>query len=277
MDLESQLKILIALAYKEDGKQDITSEVLCDDETVKEAVIVSREDGVLCGLNFLEQIIQAVDEDVLIDPFMMEGDELKERMMVASIEAKCTTLLRVERVIMNFLSRLSGVASLTNKFVQEVEGTGAVILDTRKTVPGWRYLDKYAVKTGGGINHRMNLSDVAMIKDSHIDIMGNVSDVIKKFIQEEPEKPLIVEVRNLDEFNEAMGFSKSLNRIMLDNFDLESLREAVDISSGKILLEASGGANLENVREIAETGVHFISVGALTHSPKAFDFTFRIS
>ena len=265
------------MAYKEDGNKDVTSEILCDDETTKEAVIVSRQEGVLCGVNFIEKIVQAVDEDVLVDPFLGEGDKLRDRMMVVGIEGKVKTLLRIERVVMNFLGRLSGIATLTGQFVEAVEGTGAVILDTRKTIPGWRYLDKYAVKTGGGINHRMNLEDVAMIKDTHVDVVGGVALAIHKFIESGSKTPLIVEVRNLDEFQEALSYSKNRNRILLDNFSQEDLRKAVSISGGKILLEASGNITMENVRMIAETGVHFLSIGALTHSPKVFDFSFRIS
>jgi len=267
---------LTALSLKEDGK-DITSEVLCQEAGVKEAVIIAKEEGVLCGVNYIEKIVQLVDPDVLVDPFLEEGDPLKDRMMIVGIEAEVTTLLRIERVLLNFLCRLSGIASLTKEFVDAVEGTGAVILDTRKTVPGWRFLDKYAVTVGGGINHRMGLEDVALIKDTHVDVVGSVSQAITDFREQEESIPLIVEVRDLVEFHEALEHAKLLNRIILDNFNTDMLAEAVDIASGRILLEASGGINLENAREIAETGVHFLSIGALTHSVPGFDFSFKIS
>lgn len=277
MDLDKQLRTLILLATAEDGKEDITSQAIFTGEEEAEAVIVANQDGIVCGIPFLEKIMHSIDEDVLIDPFVDEGDEIKDRMMLGSIEGKVTSLLRVERILLNFLSRLSGIATITHEFVEAVEGTGAVILDTRKTVPAWRLLDKYAVKIGGGINHRMNLEDLALIKDTHVDAVGGVGLAIDRFRENEGEKPLIVEVRNQDELREALDHHKSLNRIILDNFSVEEMLEAVEMASGRILLEASGGITLENAREIAETGVHFLSVGKLTHSVQAFDFSFKIS
>lgn len=277
MDFNTQLKALLKLSFYEDGDQDITSELLFDQDVEKEALVLSKGEGVVCGLNIVEQIAAAVDESIVVEPYLEEGDAVRPRMMVMGMSGKVVSLLRVERVMLNFLSRLSGIASLTKQFVDAVEGTGAVILDTRKTIPGWRYLDKYAVTVGGGINHRMNLEDVAMIKDVHVDACGSVGEAIEKFRGQEAEKPLIVEVRDLNELQDALQHAKALTRIMLDNFELDEMREAVDIASGRILLEASGNITLDTVRDVAETGVHFLSIGALTHSAKAFDYSFTIS
>lgn len=277
MDIETQLLALVDLALQEDGANDATSEALFQKGVTKEGVIIAKQDGIICGIQFLEKIIHRVDAGVVVDPFLFDGNEVKQRMMVAALEGDVLSLLKVERIVLNFMARLSGIATYTSQFVKAIEGTGAVILDTRKTVPGWRYLDKYAVKTGGGINHRMGLHDVALIKDTHIDGMGGVKAAVQAFVSKGIEKPLIVEVRTIKEFQDALEFSKSLNRIMLDNFTIDMIQEAVTISSGKILLEASGGITLENARQIAETGVHFLSVGSLTHSPKAFDLSLKIS
>lgn len=274
---DTQLDALLELALQEDGQKDITSEHLFTEEQEVEARILSKDEGVVCGLEAAEKIAQFVDDSLVVEPYLEEGDFVKPRMMVMGMSGKVTSLLRVERILLNFMGRLSGVATQTRKFVRAVDGTGAVILDTRKTIPGWRYLDKYAVTVGGGINHRMNLEDVAMIKDVHVDAAGSVSAAIEKFRAQDADKPLIVEVRSLKEFEEALEQSKSLTRVMLDNFSTNNMKEAVKISSGRILLEASGNITLDNVREVAETGVHFLSVGALTHSAKAFDFSLHIS
>lgn len=225
----------------------------------------------------METITKAVDESIVVEPYVEEGDRVKNRMMLAGMSGKVVSMLRVERVLLNFMSRLSGVASHTSRFVTAVEGTGAVILDTRKTVPAWRYLDKYAVTVGGGINHRMNLEDIAIIKDVHVDSAGSVDEAITRFRAQEAEKPLIVEVRSMDELEQALQHSKSITRIMLDNFSLSQMRDAVQTASGRILLEASGNITLDTVRDVAETGVHFLSVGALTHSAPAFDLSLHIS
>lgn len=277
MDLETQLATLIEQALLEDGERDITSELLFDADEEKEGMILSKDAGVICGLKYLDTIAKAVDDSIVFDPYVEEGDRVKNRMMIAGVTGKVVSLLRIERIMLNFMSRLSGIASHTSRFVSAVEGTGAVILDTRKTVPGWRYLDKYAVTVGGGINHRMNLEDVAMIKDVHVDSAGSVDAAITRFRSQEPDKPLIVEVRSMEELNEALLHTKSITRIMLDNFTASQMRDAVQTSSGRILLEASGNITLENVRDIAETGVHFLSIGALTHSAPAFDLSLHIS
>lgn len=277
MDLDSQLATLVDLALKEDGERDITSEYLFDGDEEREGMIISKDEGVICGVKFMEKITSAVDESIVVEPYVEEGDRVKNRMMLAGISGKVVSLLRIERILLNIMGRLSGVASQTSRYVRAVEGTGAVILDTRKTIPGWRYLDKYAVTVGGGINHRMNLEDIALIKDVHVDSAGSIDEAITRFRTQEPEKPLIVEVRSLEELQDALQHAKSLTRIMLDNFSLSLMKEAVGIASGRILLEASGNITLENVRDVAQTGVHFLSIGALTHSAPAFDLSLHIS
>lgn len=277
MDLNTQLQQLIDMAYAEDGEKDITSAAICTENDEKEAVIVAKQDGIICGLSFIEQILAPVDESLVFEPFLEEGDPIKQRMMVGALTGPVKSLLRVERVLINFLSRLSGIATTTHEFLQAIEGSHAMILDTRKTVPGWRFLDKFAVKTAGAINHRMSLEDVAMIKDTHVDACGGVVEAIQRFRSQDTETPLIVEVRDLEELKQALEHVKSLTRVMLDNFSLEDLRAAVELTSNKTLLEASGNITLENAREIAETGVHFLSIGSLTHSPRAFDLSLQIS
>lgn len=277
MNLDEQLKALIALSLKEDGERDITSEAIFEKAVLKSAVLVAKQDGRICGIKFLEEISKSVDPNILIDLFVEEGAPVRTRMLIAGFEGDVLSLLRLERILVNFLSRLSGIATLTSEYVKLTEKTGAVILDTRKTVPGWRFLDKYAVSVGGGINHRMNLEDIALIKDTHVDGCGSVKLAIETFLGKNIGKPLIVEVRTLAELEEALIFSKSLHRIMLDNFSIPDMRKAVVTVSEKILLEASGNVSFNNVRDIAKTGVHFISVGALTHSAPAFDLSFKIS
>ncbi len=277
MDLDSQFSALLDLAFEEDGVKDITSEALFDVTEEKEATVMAKQSGVICGLKFSDTIARKVDESLVLESFLEEGDSVRDRMLVMGLSGKVISLLRVERILLNFLSRLSGIATLTKEFVKAIEGTQAVILDTRKTIPGWRFLDKYAVTVGGGINHRKSLEDVAMIKDTHVDACGGVENAIRKFREKEMTKPLIVEVRSLEELRAALPFAKSLTRIMLDNFSVELMKEAVGIASGKILLEASGNITLENARSIAETGVHFLSIGALTHSAPGFDLSFKIA
>lgn len=277
MNINTELQKLIEMAYAEDGDKDITSDAVCNEEDEREAVIVAKQDGVVCGLDFFKQIVASVDESLVFEPFLGEGDTIKARMMVGAITGKVSSLLRIERVLLNFWSRLSGIATTTKAFVDALEGTNVMVLDTRKTVPGWRFLDKYAVTIGGGINHRMGLHDVALLKDTHVDYCGGVKKSIDAFRAKDAESHLIVEVRNLAELKEAIAESKSFTRLLLDNFSLEDLEKAVEMSSGKVVLEASGGITLENAREVAETGVHFVSVGALTHSVKGFDFSFQIS
>jgi nicotinate-nucleotide pyrophosphorylase (carboxylating) len=277
MDLDTQLAKLIEQAFEEDGQRDVTSELLFDGDEEKEAMIIAKDAGVICGVKFMETIVNVVDDSIVVDPYVEEGDRIKNRMMLSGMSGKVVSLLRVERVLLNFMSRLSGIASHTARFVAAVEGTGAVILDTRKTVPAWRYLDKYAVTVGGGINHRMNLEDVAVIKDVHVDAAGSVDEAITRFRSQDADVPLIAEVRSIDELNQALQHAKLLTRIMLDNFSSSQMREAVQIASGRILLEASGNITLENVRDVAETGVHFLSIGALTHSAPAFDLSLHIS
>ncbi|MDF2379654.1 MAG: carboxylating nicotinate-nucleotide diphosphorylase [Candidatus Gracilibacteria bacterium] len=277
MDIHTELQQLIELAYAEDGDKDITSDAVCAADDEREAIITAKQDGVVCGIDFFKDIVKPIDEGLVFEPFLDKGMDVKERMMIGAVTGKVSSLLRIERVFLNFLSRLSGIATHTKKFVDELEGTNVMVLDTRKTVPGWRFLDKYAVTVGGGINHRMGLHDVALLKDTHVDYCGGVLKAIQQFRAKDAESHLIVEVRNLAELSEAITESKSFTRLLLDNFSIEDLRKAVEISAGKVVLEASGGITLENVREVAETGIHFVSVGALTHSSAGFDYSLQIS
>lgn len=276
MDFDAQLSELLRMAYEEDGPSDVTSQAIFDGEETKEAVIISKGQGTICGMKCIEKITQHADSNVAVDLYLEDGDSIRDRMLILGMVGNVRSLLRIERVVLNFLSRLSGIATMTSQFVTIVEKTGAVILDTRKTIPGWRYLEKYAVATGGGINHRKNLEEIAIIKDTHADACGGLEEALKRYLAKDLKKPLIVEVRDLAELELTLPYMKQLHRIMLDNFSLEMMKKAVEMASGRILLEASGNITLQNAREIAQTGVHFLSVGAITHSAPAFDFSFKI-
>jgi nicotinate-nucleotide pyrophosphorylase (carboxylating) len=218
------------------------------------------------------------DDKIGFKVLILDGEKVKSGDIVAEVEGKASSILTSERTALNFLQRMSGIATLTNKFVEEVNHTKAKILDTRKTVPGLRLLDKEAVRLGGGKNHRIGLFDMFLIKDNHIEIAGSITNAVKacrKFQQNKnPNLKIEVETKNLEEVKEALTCDVDI--IMLDNFGTEMMKKAVAIINGKCLVEASGNINLDNVKEVAETGVDFISVGALTHSVKALDISLEV-
>ncbi len=254
---------------------DITSISTISKEKKLSGKITAKEDGVIAGLPVAKTIFNLVSPEINFLPFVYDGDRVSKGQIVAEVSGPGREILTAERPALNFLGRMSGTASLTRKFVDLVENTNAVILDTRKTAPGFRKLDKYAVRMGGGKNHRMGLFDMALIKDNHIDGAGSIEAAVggvrKKFGDE---FPIEVEVKNLDELQSALGLD--VERIMLDNMDNKTMKEAVAITHGRTALEASGNVSIERVREIAETGVDFISIGALTHSAKVFDLSMRL-
>lgn len=273
MDLDPhKLKKIVQVALKEDiGKGDITSNSVIPLEMRGLGLIFAQEDGILAGLGVARMVFESIDEEIEFAPKMKDGDRIEKGMVVATVIGSARTCLTGERVALNFLQRLSGIATLTNKFVNAIVGTKAKILDTRKTTPGLRELEKYAVTVGGGFNHRFGLYDQVLIKDNHIQMAGSISAAVK--MVKAKKKFIEVEVKTLDEFRESMHLG--INRIMLDNMNPSQIREAVRLSQGKIELEASGGVNLDNVAEIAETGVDYISIGELTHSAPSLDFNMR--
>jgi len=278
IELAAEIEELVGRALAEDlGEGDITSEATVSEDARGRARIVQKQPGVVCGLAVVaETMRQCGAEDV--DNLVVEGqwrEDVPAEVLLASGSARA--LLAAERTAINFLGHLSGVATLTARYAEAVVGTGTTILDTRKTTPGLRTLEKAAVAAGGGINHRMGLYDAILIKENHIAAAGGLAKAVYAARTEQPEKAIEVEVRNLDEAAYALGMG--VDRLLLDNMSPALLREAValrDENAGGadgVSLEASGGVNLENVREIAETGVEFISVGALTHSAATLDFS----
>ncbi len=256
---------------------DTTTDYLIDEEQENTARFLAKADGVLCGIDVALRVFTILQEQGFeAKVYKHDGDVLEKGDIIAEIHGKTRTLLKGERTALNLLQHMSGVATATRQAVKAVEGTNASIADTRKTLPGLRPLQKYAVTVGGGRNHRYNLSDAAMLKDNHVDAGGGIASAVAKLKKKLGHMTKIeLEVRNLDELGQAL--EAGVDVIMLDNMSCEEMREAVEITDGRALLEASGGITAETLRAIAETGVDIISMGALTHSVTAFDISLKIS
>jgi len=255
---------------------DVTSQATLPPETRLVGRITAKAGGVVAGLPVAAAAWLLVDSALAFSPQAAEGDRVRPGQVLAEVSGPGAALLAGERTALNFLGRLSGTATLTRAFVEAVAGTRTVILDTRKTAPGARRLDKYAVKMGGAQNHRSGLYDMALVKDNHIDGAGGIGPAVARLREKYgADFPIEVEVKNLDELAEALRLN--LARIMLDNMDTAALRRAVEVTAGRTPLEASGNVSLATVRAIAETGVDFISVGALTHSAPALDVSLRLA
>ncbi|MDX2140761.1 MAG: carboxylating nicotinate-nucleotide diphosphorylase [Chloroflexota bacterium] len=269
---------LIHLALEEDlGEHgDVTSRATLPSKQRSFARMIAKSRGVVAGLPVVRRVFEHIDPGVMISNKVQDGTLVEPGTVIAELMGEVRSLLAGERTALNFIQRLSGIASLTSRYVEAVKGTNAVILDTRKTTPGWRLLEKYAVRMGGGQNHRIGLYDMVMVKDNHIDAAGGIVQAVKS-VRAEPSAAglaIEVEVRTLNELRVAL--SLNVNRIMLDNMDEKMMREAVRIADGQVPLEASGNMTLERVRAVAETGVNFISVGALTHSAPSLDISMKI-
>lgn len=262
---------LLLSALKEDiREEDITTAVLELGGRKAKGALLAKQELVLAGLPVFRRVFELLDPATTFEADFKDGDLVKKKTEVARISGRAASLLSAERVALNFLTHLSGVATLTHQFVEEVRGTKAKILDTRKTTPGLRALEKYTVKVGGGENHRMGLYDALLVKDNHIALLGGVTAVhtlIQRNLGGRKPKFIEFEVETLEELEEAL--SLGIKRILLDNMGVPTLKKAVGINKGRAQLEASGGVNLKNIRQIAETGVDFISIGALTHSAPA--------
>ncbi|HEX6559854.1 MAG TPA: carboxylating nicotinate-nucleotide diphosphorylase [Longimicrobiales bacterium] len=275
---ENELR-LIDLALEEDkGTGDWTTLWIVPARTRAHGSIVAKADGVVSGIAVASAVFLRLDPRAEVTSACSDGDRVKAGDTVLTIKAPARTILTGERTALNFLQRLSGIASMTRMYVDAVEGTGTAILDTRKTTPAWRGLEKAAVRAGGGVNHRFGLFDMVLIKENHIEIAGGVAEAIRR-VQDGNEKDLRVEVevRNKDELKVAL--ESGCDRILLDNMDVQAIREAVRIirkTSQSVEIEASGNMTLERVRSVAETGVDFISVGALTHSAPALDLSMQM-
>jgi nicotinate-nucleotide pyrophosphorylase (carboxylating) len=277
---DSRVSRVVELALLEDiGLGDLTSDAIISDAQLGKAEFLCKEDGVIAGLEVAALVFEFCDHSVTVRPSIRDGELAHKAQTIAKIDGSAKSILKGERTALNFLQRMSGVATMTRRFVEAVAGTNATIVDTRKTVPGLRVLDKWAVRLGGGANHRFGLDDMVLIKDNHIVAAGGITkavDACRKFLTEEEHAVKIeVETKNLTEVQEALR-CQGIHRIMLDNFELDAMRQAVEIIARKVEVEASGGVTLQTVRAIAETGVDFISVGALTHSVKGLDISLEL-
>ena len=293
LDLE-KIKDIVQLAIKEDiGDGDITSKIFIPDGSKTEGMLIAKEAGVVAGLPVAGYVLSQIDENLILTSNIEDGSRVKKGTIIGSVKGLTLSLLSAERLVLNFLQRLSGIATATNRFAEKIKGYRTQIMDTRKTAPGWRYLEKYAVRVGGGINHRMGLYDQILIKDNHLKAMGTekendtISRLVKKAREQIKNGTLIeVEVEDLCQIREVMDAGVDI--ILFDNMEPSKIREAVemvkefensrDAGNGRaILTEASGNITIENVEEYADAGVDRISVGAITHSVRVLDISFDIS
>ena len=275
MDIPSVVIEMLQNAIEEDvGCGDLTTSLLIPEESESTALYVAKADFVIAGFPFAREVFRLLSPDTLFKTFFTEGDRVIKGDILGEVSGKTRVLLAGERVSLNILQRLSGIASLTRRFVDAITGTGAKIIDTRKTTPGMRFMEKYAVRIGGGVNHRFGLFDGILIKDNHIEAVGSIAKAISHARAGHHLVKIEVEVENLNDLNEAIEAGADV--IMLDNMSVSDMKEAVTIVKKRIPLEASGNVSLANVREIAETGVDLISIGALTHSATAADISLKI-
>ncbi len=272
--LPAEIIECVKRALAEDiGSGDITTETIVPSGNTLDATLVAKEAGIIAGLDVAKATFVLLDDNIRFFARVKEGAEVAKGSVLANLSGSARASLTGERTALNFLGRMSGIATLTRQFVDAVSGTSAKILDTRKTAPGLRMIDKLAVVRGGGENHRLGLFDMVLIKDNHIDFAGSLSEALRRVRAGGTTLEIEVEARTLEQLKEALELD--VRRILLDNMTPAMMREAVGINAGRAKLEASGNVRLDNVRQIAETGVDFISVGALTHSAKALDVSLK--
>lgn len=270
---------LIDLAFAEDiGDGDHTTLSSIPPTAMGKSKLLIKEPGVLAGVEIAKEIFHRFDPDMKVEVFINDGTEVKPGDIAMVVEGKVQSLLQTERLMLNVMQRMSGIATMTRKYVKQLEGTKTRVLDTRKTTPGMRMLEKEAVKIGGGVNHRIGLFDMILLKDNHVDFAGGIDKAIagaKKYLKEKGKDLKIeIEVRNFDELQQVLNIG-GVDRIMLDNFTVHDTRKAVEMIGGRYETESSGGITFDTLRDYAETGVDFISVGALTHSVKGLDMSFK--
>ena len=270
---------LIKLAFAEDiGDGDHTTLCCIPENAMGKSKLLIKEEGILAGVEMAQRIFKDFDPNLKMEIFIKDGTAVKPGDIAFTVEGKVRSLLQTERLMLNVMQRMSGIATVTNKYVKRLEGLHTRILDTRKTTPGLRMIEKAAVKIGGGVNHRIGLFDMILLKDNHIDFAGGIEKAItraKEYLKEQGKDLKIeIEVRNMDELEEVMRIG-GIDRIMLDNFTPELTRKAVKRIGGKYETESSGGITFDTIRDYAECGVDFISVGALTHSVKGLDMSFK--
>lgn len=270
---------LIDLAFAEDiGDGDHTTLCCIPDDATGKSHLLIKEDGILAGIEVAKRVFARFDPTLKVDVLIGDGAKVKKGDIAMVVSGKTRSLLQTERLMLNILQRMSGIATMTNKYVELLKGTNTRVLDTRKTTPGMRILEKQAVKIGGGVNHRIGLFDMILLKDNHVDFAGGIKNAIDRCHDYLSEKSLNlkieIEVRNFDELQQVLDRG-GVDRIMLDNFSIENTKKAVCMIAGRYEVESSGGITFETIRGYAECGVDFISVGALTHSVKCLDMSFK--
>ncbi len=278
---DSRITRLIELALLEDvGHGDLTSDAILSDTNLGKGELLCKEDGIVAGMEVAILVFQHCHRSITVSPMVSDGGPVHRHQVIATVDGRAKSMLRAERTALNFLQRMSGIATLTNKFVVAIAGTQAKVTDTRKTVPGVRVLDKWAVRLGGGVNHRFGLDDMILIKENHVLAAGGIVKAMERctrYVEKYGKVSSIeIEVRNLEELEQVLKRT-GVQRIMLDNFSPSDMHRAVEMIDRRVEVEASGGVTLDNVRAIAETGVDYISIGALTHSVKALDISLELS
>jgi len=269
------IRDILERAFREDMPLgDITTDYTVPENSVSKAVLTAKQDGVIAGLEICMEAFRMLDPEVKLQPLVKDGDFVKKGDRLLVVEGKSRALLKAERTALNILQRLSGIASETRRYVDKIRGYNAKVVDTRKTTPGLRLLEKYAVRVGGGTNHRFSLSDGVLIKDNHIKAAGGIRQAVEAVRMKIPHTVKIeVETENLEQVQEALDSGADI--IMLDNMPPELMKQAVKLINGKALTEASGNVSLDNIEEVAATGVDIISVGAITHSVRAMDISMK--
>jgi len=275
MDVPPDVSDVIRRALAEDiGHGDITTALLIPEENESKAHVIAKDNFVLAGLPFLKEIFRIIDPSVSLTYFFHDGSQVKKGDIIAELSGKTRSLLAGERVALNILQRLSGIATLTSRYVEKIKDLKAKVIDTRKTSPCLRFMEKYAVRAGGGGNHRFGLFDGILIKDNHIKAVGSVGEAVKRAKDGHHLAKIEVESGNIHDLKDALEAGADI--VLLDNMSVNEMKEAVAAAKGKALLEASGNVTLDRIRDIAETGVDYISVGALTHSAPAADISLKI-
>lgn len=270
---------LIDLSFAEDiGDGDHTTLCCIPEEARGKSRMIIKEEGILAGVKIAEEVFNRFDSTLKVEILVNDGTKVKPGDVAMVVEGSVRSLLQTERLMLNIVQRMSGIATITHKYMELLKGTKAKVLDTRKTTPGMRILEKMAVKIGGGENHRIGLFDMILLKDNHVDFAGGISNAIDRCHEyleaKNKDLKIEIEVRSIDELNQVLEHG-GVNRIMLDNFSVEDTRMAVDLIGGKYEIESSGGITLDTIRSYAECGVDYISVGALTHSVKSLDISFK--
>lgn len=276
---EIELRDFIKNALHEDVRDgDHTSASTIPENASGKAKLLVKDDGIVAGVELAKLIFDEVDHDLKVEILIKDGEEIKKGDIVLYVTGRDRSILTAERLVLNCMQRMSGIATVTHEMVEKLKGTHCKVLDTRKTTPGFRLLEKWAVKIGGGVNHRFGLFDMILIKDNHVDYAGGVKNALfasQKYLKEKNlTLPIEIEVRNLDELAEVLEVGGVI-RIMLDNFSFENIKEALKMIDGRFPVEASGGINPDTIREYAETGVDYVSMGYLTHSVKSLDLSLK--